>query len=591
MTLVSKNNCEILINGRYRTWTALSKKSKVWVSGSADRKGNVLSGSQFAHDLCINDWSHDYLDSLNGCWAAIRERENQIELAVDRSRSIPILYFYDGNQLLISNMESELRSKIELALDTTNCLAFLLSTFVTGGNTLFENTFHVQPGEKVSFTRDKSGWKKESANYFHYFPPEAEHVTDEEASQRMLTAVSDSFATLKERMGLRRALLPISGGLDSRLIAFYLKKHSVQDVVCYTYGSPNNPQNKIAGAVAKDLGFEWIFIPYDRNIWAEAFESPEAGSYWDYACNGIASPHMQDFPALSSLSKKYNGLSEFILLPGHVGDAWASEFIVKDLQESYPHGPAKYHSDFFELRNSPMLSAVVYRYYNLWPTSKMDWQGGGFSAILDQITNQLEDLGKNSSDDPRFQFTEWVLRARTSQWITNACRSAEFFGAEFTLPLGDYRLIDLFRSLSVDQLYRRRLYSSTISDFLSRTEFEALNQIKIISGVRPTVAWKSMIINCLKALGVYRILDRYRRLYREDTSLNSDSWFTSGEAPELTRVLNALSRFNPARNLPVELYDVVRKFESKMTHTIECNGLFSAAMLCRYFQKKSEQEF
>ena len=80
---------------------------------------------------------------------------------------------------------------------------------------------------------------------------------------------------------------------------------------------------------------------------------------------------------------------------------------MEDLNERYPHGPGKYHSDCFQLRNLPTLSAIIYC-YNLWPTSKADWAGGYFAGILDRIANQLEELKKDPSQDPRFQLKEWV---------------------------------------------------------------------------------------------------------------------------------------------------------------------------------------
>lgn len=582
LTTTINSGAEILVDDRYREWTEVSTPCRVWVSGYAEREGRFLSGQSLATDLASHDWTPEYLDSLNGCWAGIRRQENRIELVVDRSRSIPVFYYLNGGQLHVSNVESEIRRLVQLELNPTNSLEFLLSTFVTAGQTLFDNLFHVQPGEKVTLTRLDGSWKKSCENYFHYFPKAPSGESDDIAARTLLRQVDASFETLSKQFTGKRPLLPISGGLDSRLIAYYLKKHGIQDVVCYTYGSPKNPQNQLAESVARGLGFEWIFIPYDRDVWSHAFQSQEVQNYWDYACNGVSSPHMQDFPALLALSKKFDGLSEFVLLPGHVGDAWASEFIVQDLQEPYPHGPAKYHSKLFELRESPVLSAIIYRYYNLWPTAKSDWEKPHYREILDRIEGQLSRFEQESSADPRFQLTEWVLRARTAQWITNACRSAEFFGADFALPLGDYRLIDVFRKLSVDQLYRRRLYSSTMSDFLSRTEFEALNSLKVMSGVRPQVAWKKFTIGLLKSLGFYKFLDRFRRLMREDISLNSDAWFTSGKAPELTSISTALSRYSLQENLPAHLYDVVRRFESKMSHSIECNGLLAAAILSRY---------
>ena len=80
----------------------------------------------------------------------------------------------------------------------------------------------------------------------------------------------------------RTAVIPLSGGADSRMVVSMLKNQGYEKVICYTYGKPGNRESEMSKAVAEEYGYEWHIIPHSAEEIAKLRNDPETEQYSDY---------------------------------------------------------------------------------------------------------------------------------------------------------------------------------------------------------------------------------------------------------------------------------------------------------------------
>jgi asparagine synthase (glutamine-hydrolysing) len=68
-------------------------------------------------------------------------------------------------------------------------------------------------------------------------------------------------------------VVPLSGGLDSRIIVAMLKRLGVEDVICFTYGKKGNREAEISRQVAEALGYRWYFVEYTKEKLYDGYHS------------------------------------------------------------------------------------------------------------------------------------------------------------------------------------------------------------------------------------------------------------------------------------------------------------------------------
>ena len=87
----------------------------------------------------------------------------------------------------------------------------------------------------------------------------------------------DTFSRLISWLDGRQAVIPLSGGYDSRLIALMLKELGYNNVLCFTYNTGGAKwEVDISRRVAKNLGFCWHYV-----------HSNPCLSYWWYRSDAL----------------------------------------------------------------------------------------------------------------------------------------------------------------------------------------------------------------------------------------------------------------------------------------------------------------
>ena len=247
---------------------------------------------------------NELLIGLSGNFSLIMETASHTVLVTDNIASFPIYYYWDSASFRIADTEIDTYTLNDATLFEMLCVGFSLSQ-----QTKYSDVFSVPRHSFVIF--DKIDCKLEINTYRCLsFSGDSEGDFTLNKFDRILdrffkTQIPDKSANI---------LLPLSGGLDSRLIAFFLRSRGYENVKCFTYGSEKSKEVEKSREIAKLLKFEWFFIEYDSSLWSSV--SRRYKDYF-YSFNLESVNHYQDLPAVFCLFQRGVINSSYTVIPGH----------------------------------------------------------------------------------------------------------------------------------------------------------------------------------------------------------------------------------------------------------------------------------
>jgi len=429
-----------------------------------------------------------------GFFAIIEDSGDNLTLAVDHVRSIPLFYAKTKNgNYLISDNAHWIQNRLGYhSLDIVAYDEMLSAAYVTGNATLHKDIAQVQAGEVVTIS--SKGVTRE--NYFIYpnspytFP--SQQIFISENSKNLRRAIDNLIAYADGR----QIVIPLSGGYDSRIIATLLKQTNYPNVICFSYGLKNNHEALVSKRVADALGLSWVFCEYNpdemRNVW----KSAEADRYKKMAGNLTGLPHIQDWFAIKYLRKNNIVENDCVFVPGHCGDFLKGSNTPDYIQRASP-------------QSLPDLMSFITekRYFNA-PESFLKL---GKDSIAKKIRGQLgyrNNLTKEEFIELEDRF-RW--RERMAKFIVNAVRAYEFFGYDWWLPLFDRGYMKFWGGISPEFKFQSNDYSDWIEAEFHSTSKVALNlgNSNSISPTRKLVKTLTLFLPDIirqPALNYYRII-------------------------------------------------------------------------------------
>ena len=242
-------------------------------------------------------------------------------------RSIPLFYSSEGDDFLLSDTAYFLKDKISSHLNEKNAAEFMVAGYVTGEETLFDGIKQIRNGEFLTYQKKDKLLK--TSRYFNFLHGTYFAVSELQLLEMLDDVFINTFSRLIEstvNQG-KKLVIPLSGGLDSRIIIGMLKRLGVKDVTCISYGRKGNRESLISKKVSEALGYKWLFVEYTARKWHECYNSKEADQFQILAGNLSSLPHMQDFLALRELKNQGKLPDNSVFVPGHSGDMLAGSHI------------------------------------------------------------------------------------------------------------------------------------------------------------------------------------------------------------------------------------------------------------------------
>lgn len=379
------------------------------------------------------------LSKLNGLFSIVinDEQKEEIILVVDRLRNLPIFYSLINNEILISNSIAQIKNEIpEIAIDNFALEEFLITEkFVTSSQTLLKGVKQVQAGEYVIY--NKFNKEVRSLSYFNY---RDSGISDFEIEKKFKEKFEISSKNLEILLNKRTAVVPLTGGVDSRELLLMLSSINYTNVICYTCGKKNSKESKIAEKVAKNFGYQWIGIEYTPQKWRELSKKELFQDYREFSSNYSNLPHILEIVGLEELKKTNQIPRNSVFLPGHAGAVVGGRI------------PIEFHEKS-ELNIDEVKRIMIREFY-------MGNQEG-----LKFFENSLN-LEQN---DFLGYFHEFEMKERQSKFICNSVRLYEFFGYEWALPLCDVNFLNLMKEVPLEYKKNKKL----VRNFIGMTEIES----------------------------------------------------------------------------------------------------------------------
>ncbi len=506
-----ENKTKIIISNSGHEWTYRDYKDfQIWSAGDSEFTRILLEKKSKNFDV---NKIKDILKNINKNFSCIIKTKDDVYAIVDHCRSIPIFYSIDefSKDIIISNSAKTIKQQANLNdIDKVSALEIAMAGYVTGYETLYKNLFQLKAGEFL-FCYENNHTK---CKYYDYLPENIFNCSESEMSKKFGAILDKVIIDTIEKANGRKIWLPLSAGLDSRLLLCKFIEHKYKNVFTFSYGPNNNDEAKAASLIAKILGVAWLFVCSTRGYMKSFFVSRERESYWDYSDNLCSIPTFQDYLALSKLNHKKKLPQNILMVNGQTGDFISGGHIPKQLMQE-------------NVTIDDLLESIISKHYSLWDTLKTS---GNITIIKQKILKVL-DLradGGYSQNELIAAYEKWEYQERQSKYVVNGQRNYEFLGLDWSLPFWDKRIVQFWKRVPFEYKFKQRLYKYFLYQYDFRKLFSNKDYIvwqwpgfmKIILPIcrviRLTLGYKARdnFIKAMLYFGMYR--DLYAHLtYKE----------------------------------------------------------------------------
>ncbi len=450
----------IIYDGRYTDWTKLTKEEGAcFFKGPEEfaRKMFDLVLDSAHEDICSQ--ITNFLNELYNFSAGFIETENFIVAWVDHIRSWPLYYSTEENSFFLSNNARMVKERLtNFSVDPVSCIEFAMSGYVAGNNTLYDQIKCMQPGEFLIW--DKKNKQLRTERLFRYIPDMTQDINPDSWDQNLkkLGEIIDALTKkIISRADGRPIWVPLSGGLDSRLILCKLHEHGYKNISTFTYGPYFNFEAKIAKKVAKNLGVAWHFVSPSMSSIRRYFKDEERKNFWESTDGLKAISSMREFSALMCLREKKKLPNHAILINGQSGDYITGNHISPKWFEN------------IELNMDVFYDVIFKKHYALWGSLNTEDNFQQLKKRIDKLISGIPDLVDSPSKWATMEEV-WEYDARQICLVANGQRSYDFFEYDWEMPLWERELVEFCEKLPFQQKRDQRLYK----DYLRQYNYQDL---------------------------------------------------------------------------------------------------------------------
>lgn len=483
--LMSKSNINLTSNVP-TIWSSFGCSN---VKGYAfDNNGSYLEGEDFAEffrrrNIQSLDQFKEAVTELNGLYSVVLNAGKVIYLACDVTRTYPLFYYRDSEGWAVYDSAHKLKQEYGLEVSGRRCEEFLYSGYLTEDKTLIEEMKQVPAQEVVAL-----GEAVTATQYFNFATKAVDRSSLDEMQERLVQCYSHVRKRLVDSLNERTAVLPLSGGYDSRLVLAMLKEEGYKKIICFSYGARSSYEVNTAEKVAKSMGEKFIRIRYSDNFVTQSIDMDEFIDYEIFAGNFSSLPHVQDFLAVKHLKKEGLVPADSVFIPGIAGDIFSGTQI--------PDGAC------YSMSRDEIISLIKAKYFNF------------SSALFPSEINICEDCYGYSVIE------NFCVKEKVPKFVANSVRVYEYWGFGFLMPLMDKELLRFFSRVPLEMKNRnfRKTYRID-SNLYDSTNFLLFEKYK--AGIRKSDIRTALIrrANYLKRLLGFRV----------DSLNNSDAFLRSLE--------------------------------------------------------------
>ena len=436
-------------------WRAVERDgARLWFAGylfgsSAER---ALAALPAKLDLdALARWAA----GLDGHFALLAMRPGWAVAAVDRVRSIPLFLARVGDGWRLGAHADALRRRAGLGsaeIDPEAALQVAMAGYTIDRATLYRGLVQLGPGELALC---HAGRVPERRRYYTYRPWRVRLETQERLARDLAESIRRVFDKTAASLAGRAVAVPLSAGLDSRLVLCGLKQAGCRDLRAFSYGLAGNFEAETARRVAEALGVPWRFMPLSARSQRAHFASADFRAYLDYADSCAATPFPQDLPVLRALLADGFLPADTVVVNGNSGDYISGN-----------HLPANLHDPACELdeerRRARIIDALIDKHFALWTALMSDTSRVRIGAALaESLAAAGAEIGDADTDHGLYEYAEF--QDRQCKYVIAGQRVYEHAGLDWRLPLWDRDVLDFWEGVPIAFKAGQRLYRETLS--------------------------------------------------------------------------------------------------------------------------------
>lgn len=395
------------------------------------------------------------LKDLVGNFAAIFDSKLYTIAIVDKIRSYPIYYSKKGKKFRISNSARKLKESCgHIDIEALSLLELQMAVYVTGENTIYKNLYQLQAGEILIW--NKSDFILNKKRYFLFYSKNVIKDNRKELIKELGRRTDLIFKRIVNESKGKNIWVPLSGGLDSRLVLCKLKEHGVKRLNAFSWGVPKNREALTAKRVAQHLRVPWIFVSNTIKNTKEFFYSKIRKQYWEYADGLHVVPNLNQLPALLYLKEQGKIKPGDVVINGQSGD-----FI------SGAHIPIL---DDMNYDKNVLFKKIILKHYKHRKDLLNDVN---ISLMMKRIDKLINENSKSFiSDEQEFakQYELWEWQERQVKRVVNGQRNYDFLGLSWLLPLWEHEYLDFWSRVPVKHKINRNLFV----EYLENEDFYGL---------------------------------------------------------------------------------------------------------------------
>lgn len=466
-------------------------------------KGFFFVGDKYydgsnAARLILEDYlRHNYItepNKFNGCHlsAIIDKKSQKVLIFTDRLGTHLLYYLAENEVLYISRNFWNLFKRSRKKFDKLSVIEMMRYGFVTNEYTLIEN-IHTFLNHSIYVCDNSLNMTRKS--YWEYIPDRYE--SDNGLNYKFRDVLNKVFARWKYIWNQEKenVVLMLTGGLDSRLIAFYMSQENYP-YKTISYGSEDNYDWKVAKIIAEKLGFTQLHHKI------ETYYGYVLGDLYEELCKKVGMITNYFRPAgtyvISQIAKSdqylISGLCNDIFTGGNIKPKFITDkyqpvrdYILNNKGKSMPHGAFLY-----------ILRDNMKEY---------------FYGVEDRLTEYLKD------------------KMDTSGYIKVHCWLFDNYSRKLSLsefhclndkvllmPFFDYEYIDFLKSIPPSYLLNQRLFINTLFFDIYVGRYNVLKQIpranaRYLHKIVPRYSGLLSVRNIISDLELAYLYYRYRLKY------------------------------------------------------------------------------
>jgi len=390
----------------------------------------------------------DSINTLNNGFGFIAKKNDLILACVDRIRSYPIFYSEKKNIKISGDVNRFIDKNLELETDPKKIIEFAMIGYLTNDKTFLSDVKQLESAEILQYPNLKI--KK----YFHFLPDKILDNDENDYIKKLEFQINNIFKSLIEKNSEKNFIVPLSGGLDSRLVIGKLVELGCKNLTAVSYGPKKNYEAKIAKEVAKILGVKWIFVESKKSLAKKYFNSKERLEYWKMASGMCSSPNMQEFEFLCEMKRQKILKKNSIIVNGQTGDFITGAHIPQVL--------------FNENADLNLLEdQIIKKHFSLW--KNLINKESNLILAKQLINSQIKNIKKYHLG---YIFNYWEWSERQSKYVVNQQRTYDYFNLSWNLPLWEKDFMIFWKNIPIEYLKNGYLYKTYLKKWNYKNLFQ-----------------------------------------------------------------------------------------------------------------------